>query len=159
MSIRRRVAIIGMNNPYGSVPGRALWPEPPGSTGHRLWELTAARTGASPMDYARAFHRYNLVQRGEFRRDAAEKRWKQIERDLLDEFDTLLLLGAEVRRAMGLTHQLLTITPRLIVIPHPSGRNLWYNNPVNRLVVEIIMEELYTEATHGYNHVPAGVIL
>lgn len=30
-------------------------------------------------------------------------------------------------------------------IPHPSGRNLWYNEPKNVKVVELLMEELYVE--------------
>lgn len=108
------------------------------------------------MDYVRAFHRYNLVQRGEYRADAGRRRWLEIETDLLAEFDTLVLLGAEVKRAMGIDKSLLTITPSLVILPHPSGRNLWYNNPMNRLIVEIIMEELYTEAACGYNHVSSG---
>ena len=159
MIARRRVALSGMNNPHGPHPRMALWPDPPGCAGHRLWQLTAARTGASAMDYARAFHRYNLVQRGDFSRNAARDRWHLIEPELLSEFDTLVLLGVEVSQAIGLDIPLLTITPSMILLPHPSGRNRWYNDPVNRTVVEILMEELYTEATVGYSDGAAGVSL
>jgi hypothetical protein len=148
----RRVAIIGMNNPHGPEPRLALWPEPHGSTGANLWRLTAARTGCTRMDYACAFHRYNLVERGMWDDAVARHRWSEIERDVLEGFDTLVLLGVAVRRALGLQLPELHISRSLICLPHPSGLNRWYNVSVNRRMVEVVMEELYVEATGALPH-------
>lgn len=142
----RRVAIVGMNNPYGPSPRHALWPDPPGCTGWRLWKMTEARTGATQTDYCRAFHRYNLVSGGQWSAAEARVRWQVMEQDLTENFDTIVLLGAAVRRAVGAEVDLLHISRSLVCIPHPSGRNLWYNSPLNVRIVELLMEELYTEA-------------
>lgn len=143
----RRVAILGMNNPYGPSPRHALWPTPPRSAGGNLWKLTQARTGCSPMEYARAFHRYNLVERGLWDVEVARWRWGQIEEEMLEGFDTIVLLGAAVRRALRVMEDEFHVTQSLICLPHPSGLNRWYNSAVNRSLVEVVMEELYVEAT------------
>lgn len=143
----RRVAILGMNNSGSDDPKHALWPAPRGCTGWNLWRLTAARTGCGPIEYARAFHRYNLVTQGKWDVDVARWRWQQIEAEILEGFDTIVLLGAAVRRALGVMTEELYITREMICLPHPSGLNRWYNVEANRRVVEVLMEELYVEAT------------
>jgi hypothetical protein len=141
----RRIAIIGMNNPYSQRPEYALHPDPPGCTGWRLWKMTEARTGATQTDYRRAFHRYNLTV-GKFDPHTARERWREMEPDLLREFDTVVLLGSAVRRATGILLPDVHISHPLIAIPHPSGLNRWYNSETNRKVIEVLMEELYTDA-------------
>lgn len=143
----RRVAILGMNNPQSSDPRRALWPAPVGCAGWNLWRLTAARTGCTEMDYARAFHRYNLVEAGLWDTKMARWRWDQIEAEVLEGFDTIVLLGAAVRRALRVMTEEIHISRSMICLPHPSGLNRWYNVAANRAMVEVVMEELYVEAT------------
>lgn len=147
---RRRVALIGMNNPYSDNPRRALWPDPPNCTGWRVWKMLEARTGATQTDYLRAFHRYNLVLSGHWHSGDAARRWHQIQPELSQNFDTLVLLGKSVQRAAGVMCGDVLVTRGLVCIPHPSGLNRWYNSDVNRQTVEVILEELYTEAVLGY---------
>ncbi len=143
----RRVAILGMNNPHSPDPARALWPAPSGCAGWNLWKLTHARTGCTEMDYARAFHRYNMVERGMWDVEIARARWAAMQEEILESFDTIVLLGAGVRRALRVMCDELYVSQTMICLPHPSGLNRWYNVPVNRRLVELVMEELYTEAT------------
>lgn len=60
---------------------------------------------------------------------------------------TVLVLGESVRRVLWLN----PVPPllwnerggvRWCLIPHPSGLNRWYNDPLNRLVVGLRLEEL-----------------
>jgi hypothetical protein len=124
----------------------ALYPEPVGCTGWNLWRLLNARTGATIHDYLNTFHRYNLGQETKWHIENARTHWESIEESLTTEFDTIVLLGAAVRRAAGLLLPQLYVSRTVICIPHPSGLNRWYNDETNRQIVEIIMEELYTEA-------------
>lgn len=136
-----------MNNPLSDDPGYALWPDPPGCTGHRLWQLTSARTGATPLDYTGTFGRMNLVVNQMWSMPAARQRWEEIGPELHKQHDILLLLGDSVRRAVGGT-MLPQIGRRggVATLPHPSGLNRWYNDALNRAVAEILMEELYVMA-------------
>ena len=75
--------------------------------------------------------------------------------DLHDSGRTIVLLGNAVReafsRALGGSLPPVLIHPQTVggctwrQIPHPSGRNLYYNAEANRKVVELLMEELYVE--------------
>ncbi len=90
--------------------------------------------------------------------------------ELRDSGRTIVLLGSAVREAF---HYVLSDVPSVHIndavwfgeptgglppvlvhpqqaagctwrqIPHPSGRNRWYNEPKNVKVVELLMEELY----------------
>ena len=142
----RRVALIGMNNPLSRDPARALWPDPPNCTGWRIWQMLHARTGATKYDYLQAFHRYNLCPVTEWHTDTARENWKLMEQDLLEKFDTVVLLGTAVRRAAGLLLPALYVSRTVIAIPHPSVLNRWYSTDKNRQMVELILEELYVEA-------------
>jgi hypothetical protein len=53
--------------------------------------------------------------------------------------DIVLLLGRRVQRAFGFEvlkpldrYWDSEWSPRFMMVPHPSGRNRWYNDPVNR---------------------------
>lgn len=147
--MRRRVALVGMNNPTSSREAHALWPSPSRSTGARLWELLHARTGASQEDYLRAFDRYNLHTGRLFSIVKARQGWRTLHPMLIERYDTIVLLGGAVQRAAGLSCGSVYMSSSLICIPHPSGLNRWYNSPANRAVVEIILEELYTDVVSG----------
>ena len=105
-----------------------------------------ARTGATQYDYLQAFHRYNLCPISEWHTETARGNWQLMEQDLLEKFDTVVLLGTAVRRAAGLLLPALYVSRTVIAIPHPSGMNRWYNDERKRQMVEVILEELYTEA-------------
>lgn len=145
--------ILGMNNPLSSDPAHALYPSPEGCTGHRLWRMLHARTGASRSEYLEAFDRRNLVgQRTWSRMSEAREAASHFLRELMGHVEpiTVLVLGAEPRDAIRLPRVLVKpvemygVTWRLV--PHPSGRNLWYNVKGNRETVELLLEELYRGA-------------
>jgi hypothetical protein len=144
-----RPIIIGMNNPISTMPGHELYPAPEGCTGHRLWRLLHARTGAFRQQYLNAFERRNLVRGLEYNKRVAKMRAGAIVAELWGSGRVVILLGQDVRRAFG--HPELLVHPQEISgctwrqLPHPSGRNLWYNDPDNRKVAELLLEELYTE--------------
>lgn len=137
--------ILGMNNPLSDDPEFDLYPYPEGSAGHRLWKLLPE--GTTRNQYMAAFDRRNLLHARKW--DAREAR--HAAQDLLPELvgRLVVLLGTEVRSALGLPavvplsmHESLLrpdaspgtqIMLRWVALPHPSGRNLWYNNEDNRL--------------------------
>jgi hypothetical protein len=63
----------------------------------------------------------------------------------------VVVLGEGPRRALDLPRQLIRPVSRLGVvwrqIPHPSGRCRFYNDPVARAVVALLLEELYRGET------------
>lgn len=167
--MRQRPLLIGMNNPVSTLPGHELYPLPEGCTGNRLWKMLHARTGARMTQYRDVFERRNLVRGVQFDRLRARARAHEIVTELHGSGRTIVLLGRAVQEAF---HFALSETPQDVVwneparglppllvhpqeaggctwrqIPHPSGRNLWYNEPKNVHVVELLMEELYNEYT------------
>lgn len=169
--------LVGMNNPISTRPGHELYPAPEGCTGHRLWQMLHARTGASRVQYLDSFERRNLVRGREWDRVAARARAYEVVQELRDSGRTVVLLGQSVREAFdyvlknnGLDTWAIPcgdpagIPPVLVhprvragvtwrQIPHPSGRNLWYNEEENRKIVELLMEELYVEYKAGLQQV------
>jgi hypothetical protein len=147
--------LCGMNNPLSTRPGHELYPAPEGCTGHRLWRMLNARTGAFRQHYLDTFERRNLVRGLEYDKLKARARAHEMVMELRDSGRTVVLLGQDVRRAFD--HALGGALPPVLIhptvaggctwrqIPHPSGRNLYYNDPENRKVVELLMEELYVE--------------
>jgi hypothetical protein len=59
---------------------------------------------------------------------------------------TIVVLGAETAGALGHARRLVYPYRREGAtwrqVPHPSGRNPWYDNPDHRLVVGLMLEEL-----------------
>ena len=137
--------ILGMNNPISSDPHHALYPSPEGCTGHRLWTMLNARTGCSRAQYLEAFERRNLLPGKTWSMPHARLAATQFIEEMRGRY--ILVLGAEPRDALRL--------PRVLVkpvemygsvwrlLPHPSGRNLWYNVRGNREVAELLLEEMY----------------
>jgi len=145
----RRVALVGLNDPVAIEPRKALWPFDEMAVGYSLWKLTEARTGATQYDYLKAFHRYSLGTDKYFNRSIAAEWWKNKEQDLIENFDTIVLVGRTTRLATSLILPNLYVSRSIVAIPHPSIYNKWYSKPVNRQMVEILMEELYSEAVYG----------
>jgi hypothetical protein len=138
--------LLGMNNPVSSAPQHALYPHPPGCTGWNLWNMLQERVpGLAKTQYLRAFDRRNLVDGKKWNRAQARERGEQLKSQLVGR--EIVTLGEDVRRVLGLESRL--IEPQTMYgatwrcIPHPSGRNLWYNDPQNRMLVAVLLEQLY----------------
>lgn len=147
-----RPILLGMNNPLSRRPEHALYPAPSGCTGWRLWSMLHARTGATKHEYLEVFDRRNLLSSQQWKmadaRQAAEGLCGELE-SVRPELLTVVVLGAEPAAALGLSPQPLILPFHrggvlYRRLPHPSGRNLWYNDPAQRAVAELLLEELYT---------------
>jgi hypothetical protein len=144
-----RPVLLGMNNPVSSDPAHALYPHPPGCTGWRLWDMLNDRMDVSKTQYLRAFDRRNLVDGKTWHPGEAARRAASLIEELRGR--EIVVLGAAPRRILGL--------PELLVhpiqwrgstwrqLPHPSGRNLWYNDPTCRVLASCLLAELYSPAS------------
>lgn len=145
-----RPLLIGQAPGPRTNPDTPLWPAPPQSGGGRLFTLT----GMTTREYLRTFDRMNLLREfpGRWRRD---DRWPRREariaaqavEPLLKE-RVVIFVGRNVATAFD--HGQLpwfewTQCGRWgyagVVIPHPSGRNHWYNREGNRLISQEFWEK------------------
>lgn len=131
-----RVLLVGELNPYGANPFLALYHLPRGASGDRLREIL----GLADAAYARRLAKVNLCT-GRW----SDPRARAAAQFLLDTTreEVLVLLGCRVREAFGgpaffeqETRRLPDLarpgqerTRVLVTIPHPSGRNLLWNDP------------------------------
>lgn len=150
-----RPVLLGMNNPLSSDPEHALYPHPPGCTGWRLWDMLQERVpGVTRGQYLRAFDRRNLVDGRSWSREQARTRAESLVLEMRGR--EVVVLGEDPRSALGLPK--LLIEPQELwgatwrQIPHPSGRNLWYNEPEHRLMVAVLLEQLYLSVTLRETH-------
>jgi hypothetical protein len=128
-----RVLLVGELNPYGADPRMALYHLPRGASGDRLREIL----GLSDVSYARKLAKVNLCSRS-----WSATRARAAARYLLDASpqEVLVLLGARVRDAFGGPPFFGRSTWRrddgseiaMVGLPHPSGRNLLWNDPRGR---------------------------
>ena len=130
-------------------PELPLFPVPQTSTGGRLQTLM----GLTRYEYLTTFERVNLLPYfpGQRKRDdkfpmTPAKLAARVIRPLLVERE-VILVGRNVANAFGfgdwdwhewhdwkVCHSDMRVhrgAARIVVIPHPSGRNHWYNNPEN----------------------------
>lgn len=142
----RRPVLIGMNNPVSSDPRHALYPHPPGCTGHRIFlMLSEACPGVTRSQYMRAFDRRNVVSGATWSAVEARRGADALVQSLQGR--EAVVLGGAVRAVFGLPPTLIHpvalhgVTWRQI--PHPSGRNLWYNDERNKQIVGQLLAELY----------------
>lgn len=141
--MRPKTILVGMNNPLSDDPRAALWPDPPGCAGHRLWMLLHARTKCGPRTYVHGFERMNLVLARDFDPRAARLAADEFVRQYQGR--RVVVLGAAVRTAFRLPPVLATpVLSRGVTfrqLPHPSGRCRWYNDPKHRAVAGMLLEE------------------
>lgn len=156
-----RPILMGMNHPTSTKPGHELYPLPSGCTGNRLWQMLTERTQASMRQYCDTFERRNLVRAHTFDKFVARARAFETIVELRNTGRTVVLLGNSVREAFDWAfrnHERMHpgIPPLLVhpqeaggctwrQVPHPSGRNLFYNEEQNRKVVALLLEELYMD--------------
>lgn len=146
----QKPVLIGQNNPVSQAPGHELYPYPEGCTGHRLWKMLQERLPhVSRRSYLDTFERRNLVTGKQWSSALGRQEAERLFAHFWGSGRTVVLLGEDVRRAFG--HPRLLLNPQLIggttwrQIPHPSGRNLWYNSKNHRRAVGMLLEELYVE--------------
>lgn len=123
----------------GEAPGRTGDPSKPleGRCGERL----ASCMEISPSLYARLYDRINVFDvplNGPF----PIKRARERARSMFDSLNFskrpfVLFIGYNPARAFGVGDVFLNLRlwPELgycAIVPHPSGRNLWWNHPCNR---------------------------
>lgn len=144
-----RFVVVGMTNPVSERPEHALWTQPDGCSGHRLWQMATARTGVSQEDWLAMTDRRNLCV-GEWNRDLARAAARRMVPELMSR--TTVLLGNDVAECFPSTGMMCQwaksmgtpprAPPPWIHIPHPSGMNRWYNSPANRVCVEVLLGDL-----------------
>jgi hypothetical protein len=144
----KRPVLIGMNNPVSSNPAHALYPHPVGCTGHRLFEMLQSRIPTCKRhEYLSAFDRRNVVPHRVWDKQTAVEGAHKLEQEFWGSGRTIVLLGADTVAAFGIPR--LLVHPQIIggstwrQIPHPSGRNLWYNDEQNKLLVSMLLEDLF----------------
>lgn len=151
--MKEKPVLIGMNNPLSTRDGFQLYPSPEGCTGHRLWKMLQERLPhVSRQSYLNTFERINLVTGRAWSRPEGRAEAERLFARFWGTGRVIVLLGEDVRRSFG--HPRLLLKPQVIggatwrQLPHPSGRNLWYNSPHHRKMAGLLLEELY-ENYHG----------
>lgn len=154
-----RPVLVGMNNPLRSDPRYALYPAPSGVTGHRIWRMLNEASDAGIRDYLRVFDRRNVLNAIEWDKTAARAEGPRLWRQLGGR--TVVLLGRDVLSSIGLQqtmplewhgpspHKTGPQPARWCYLPHPSGLNHWYNDPVKRWAAALRLESLYEEYLSG----------
>lgn len=122
-----RPLILGMVSP---IPG-CLHPDIPGAAGNRLWRMTELDLG----DYEAAFERRNLLPTGKCWNAMLARERGGVLRSILINRD-VVVLGGNVWRALSLPISADIVWDPMgntfYHVPHPSGRNRYYNDPENR---------------------------
>jgi uracil-DNA glycosylase len=147
----RRVLLVGEVNPYGADPRMALYHLPRGASGDRLREIL----GLDDATYGLHLSMVNLCA----------GRWStRAARDLAGRLlaarpeQVFVLLGARVRDALDgpsfLEHELRWVdggarSKTLLSLPHPSGRNLLWNDPAARGRAREALRQLAPEISWG----------
>ncbi len=153
--------LIGLDNPHSRNPHHALLPMPDGATGNKIVQLIdeATPTDYSAAKYLRDFARLNLYPgeaahsgRGATATDRLLARLCMI---LIHQakYSAVVLFGKRVQAAFADFVLLESDTDIKAVVvagvsidfyalPHPSGRNRWYNVPENRQHAARILESL-----------------
>ena len=126
-----RPILVGTDNPHSNNPRHALAPYPDGCSGWRLWKMLSDQCGMTKQEYLLAFSRTNL---------------ENISDVDLGEGSVVVALGGDVRKYFGL--EKILVHPQVIrgvtfrCVPHPSGRNRFYNDPLARRLVGMMLEDL-----------------
>jgi len=145
-----KTLLVGLDNPNSTDPSHALSPLPSTGTGGRLLELIREHEPEyGPRDYLSDFFRTNLypTRRAHVGKGMADADRDQIAflRHYVEQIDVpdVVLLGNRVVAAFNSLYDedLNWLKCRVIAdgngprrfwaLPHPSGRNRWYNDADN----------------------------
>ena len=149
-----KLVILGMNRPQQDGQ-EALSLLPVNGTGDRLWRLAAHRTGIPPEEWLDITERHNLVE-GPWSLERAKLEARSRYQTYLQD-RTVVMLGLDVWGCMRprdvverLTNSCEWLRSRdWAEIPHPSGLNRWYNNPLCYEAVAIFLGELVEHFSEG----------
>lgn len=148
---RSRPVLVGMNNPLSDNPHYALAPFPAGCTGWRVWRmLVDVRPASLRQEYMARFDRRNVLNARQWSDAQAREAGAALRAKLGALPTTVVVFGARTWAAMGLPPEAPYVLPVQVPglrpawrrLPHPSGRTRYYNDPANRLVLGLLLEEL-----------------
>lgn len=153
----RQILLLGEDNPLSADPRYALFYEPSGSAGHRLQSrILGVRAGRTYLSMWRS----NLCA-GEWQMRRAVRRASSL---FLDDGETpwrlVVALGQRVSgaldRALGTRlvpfcepMEVPGTSSRVIAIPHPSGRNLVWNNVAKIQLARALLRSAAPEVPWG----------
>jgi hypothetical protein len=152
MEMTGRILLLGEDNPYGSDPEFALYCYPPGCAGYRLRRILGL-----PQHQYLALHRKNLCDDAWSTKRARERASELVR--MPAEWRVMVLLGRKVTEAFEKVAldgaSLVAFSTRvigertLVSLPHPSGRNLVWNQPWARDRARQILREVSPELPWG----------
>ena len=134
--------LIGMNP--GRLDAEALLPldDEPTSAASRLLKFS----GLSRNDYLKRFKRRNVLDGEVWLPGLAKREGLKLRRRLIKDRETAVVLGRNAWRALGLPvttpwfgHHYVRYT-RFVLVPHPSGKNLIYNDPEYQDRLRLVMQ-------------------
>lgn len=135
--------LVGMNNPHSSDPRFALAPHPRGVAGYNLWRMAFDVCGVPRAKYMRSLQRVNLCLGNTYDGKVARATAESLGEELRGR--RVIFLGDEVRRSFWLPklrlfdwHKSEQFT--WCQLPHPSGLNRMYNDPIIRLAAGLRLE-------------------
>ena len=113
--------LVGETNPYGGADEFALYPSPPGCTGHRLCHLILQ---LDSDEYLERYDRANLCV-GKWRITDAREAAKRLGEKYCGGLK--VLFGSKVCSAWNVGFKPFTIIDaEVVILPHPSGLNrMW----------------------------------
>jgi hypothetical protein len=148
---------VGLDNPQSMDPRYALFPHPPGCAGHRLMEMMQEVEPTFTRGQYINIPKTNLFPTGMCPKKK-RKDWLHYAGVLLiaqktGRGDKIVLFGNDVRNAILWAHDpdLCWDTPmrwvmmdgsRYAWVPHPSGRNTYYNDTRKRRKVARFLRKL-----------------
>jgi uracil-DNA glycosylase len=151
---RKKILLVG------EAPGKKverypkLWLRPDASGRRHAANRLLEYTGWTMKDYLEVFERtnfYETAQGASAFKSGKTPSPRQFDRAevLLNMMDTkccgrMILLGTRVARAFGMKPSWLRWAGGIAVVPHPSGRNRWWNHKKNRRAAKRFFKELYT---------------
>lgn len=123
--------LLGLCDPHCTDPERALWPNPPGSDGWRIWMMMRAHRALTPDDYANGFERRNIVSGRAWSIEAARSSVSTLRQEFRGR--SVVVFGAATWCRMGLTSNRWKLLRywddggiRWWSLPNPNPRN--YND-------------------------------
>lgn len=140
-----RTFLVGMNNPLSADPAFALFPHPPGCTGHRLYRMLHDHCGCSRSEYIRGFERVNVLESTDWSAAQARARREALRARLAGR--RAVVLGAAPLVALGLRPApvgrwtVLDDGLEYTCLAHPSGRCREYNSPDYRVAAGRLLAE------------------